>query len=260
LILRVAPFVAAIAVIKIVLDLQGWEPIPLSPLYTGLVAATVFLLGFLLAGTLADYKESEKLPGDLAASMETIADECLILYRDKQAQPALQCLRHVRALVDAVLGWFYRRHETAVPLDRVTGLNDFFLEFEPLTQPNFIVRLKQEQSAIRRMLIRIETIRDTSFVGAGYAIAELATFLLVAGLLLAELGPDAGEVFLASTIAFLLVYVILLIRDLDDPFEFNLDGSEAGAAEVSLKPILRLEEQLGREIQAAEAPRPQGTR
>jgi hypothetical protein len=49
LIVRVAPFVAAVALIKIVLDVQGWEPIPLRPLYTGLVAATVFLLGFLLA-------------------------------------------------------------------------------------------------------------------------------------------------------------------------------------------------------------------
>jgi hypothetical protein len=82
----------------------------------------------------------------------------------------------------------------------------------------------------------------------------VATFLLVVGLLLAELGPDAAEVFLACTIAFLLVYVILLIRDLDDPFEFKLDGSQAGAAEVSLKPMMRLEEQLGREIEAVEMP------
>jgi hypothetical protein len=56
------------------------------------------------------------------------------------------------------------------------------------------------------MIIRVETIRETSFVGAGYAVAELATFLLIAGLLLAELGPDAGEVFLACTISFLVVY------------------------------------------------------
>jgi hypothetical protein len=250
----VAPFVAAIALIKVVLDLQGWEPIPLSPLYTGLVAATVFLLGFLLAGTLADYKESEKLPGDLAASMETIADECLILYRDKQAQPALQCLRHVRALVQSVLGWFYRRHETAVALKGVNGLNNFFLEFEPLTQPNFIVRLKQEQALLRLLVFRVNTIKETSFVGAGYVIAWIASLLLVIALVLADFASVGAELFLVCAITFLVVYVILLIRDLDDPFEFALDGSEAGAAEVSLKPIVRLEEQLRRQIHAAEQP------
>lgn len=251
---KVAPVVAVAAAIKIVLDIQGWEPIPLSPLYTGLVAATVFLLGFLLAGTLADYKESEKLPGDLAASLETIADECLILHSDKHAEPARECLGQLRDLVGAVLSWFYRSESTAAVLDRISGLNRFFLAFEPLTQPNFIVRLKQEQSAVRRMVIRIKTIRDTSFVGAGYAIAELATFLLVVGLLLAEIGPDLEEVFLVSSITFLLVYVIFLITDLDDPFEYNADGSDNGAAEVSLEPLQDLEQRLTRSAAGLEAP------
>ncbi len=240
LVFKVAPYVLIAALIKVGLDVLGWEPIPLSPLYTGLVGATIFLLGFLLAGTLADYKESEKLPGDLAASIETIADECLILYSDKQAKPAVDCLRSLRGLGASLIDWFYGRVASSTVFDRISGLNSSFLAFEPLTQPNFIVRLKQEQSAIRRMLIRVETIRDTSFVGAAYVIAEMATFLLVGGLLLTEIGPDAEEVFLVSTVAFLFVYVIALIHDLDDPFEFNLNGSENGAAEVSLRPIERL--------------------
>ena len=72
------PFVAAAAAGKLIFTELGWENVALNPLYTGLVAGNVFLLGFLLAGVLADYKESEKLPGELAASVETIADECLI--------------------------------------------------------------------------------------------------------------------------------------------------------------------------------------
>jgi len=248
LIVKVAPVVVTVALIKLALDDLNWEPIPLSPLYTGLLAATVFLLGFLLAGTLADYKGSEKLPVDLAASMETIADECLILYRDKQARPAIDCLRHIRRLVGSLLGWFYGREATSSVFKGISGFNRFFLAFEPLTQPNFIVRLKQEQGAIRRMVIRIETIRETSFVGAGYAIAELASLLLVVGLLLTEISPDAAAVFLVSIITFLLVYVIFLIKDLDDPFEFDLNGREAGAAEVSLKPVERLEQQLDQQI------------
>jgi len=259
LLVKVAPVVLVVALVKLVLDDLNWEPIPLSPLYTGLLAATVFLLGFLLAGTLADYKESEKLPGDLAASMETIADECLILYRDKQARPAIDCLRHIRGLVGSLLGWFYGRQATGSVFTGIRGFNSFFLDFEPLTQPNFIVRLKQEQSAIRRMVIRIETIRDTSFVGAGYAIAELASVLLVLGLLLTEISPDAAAVFIVSIITFLLVYVIFLIKDLDDPFEFDLNGREAGAAEVSLKPVEDLGQRLDQEIEVIGASPVDGT-
>jgi hypothetical protein len=66
-VVKVAPLVALAALLKVGLDALGWEPIPLSPLYPGLVGATILLPGFLLAGTLSDYKESEKVPGDLAA-------------------------------------------------------------------------------------------------------------------------------------------------------------------------------------------------
>ena len=66
LLLRVLALVALIAAGKVAAHRFGWEVIQLNPLFTTLVASTVFLLGFLLNGVLADYKESEKLPGELA--------------------------------------------------------------------------------------------------------------------------------------------------------------------------------------------------
>ena len=35
----------------------------------------MFLIGFILAGTMADYKESEKIPSEVAASLENIYQE-----------------------------------------------------------------------------------------------------------------------------------------------------------------------------------------
>ena len=58
----------------------SWEVFELSPLLAGAIAAEVFILGFLLAGTAGDFKEAERLPGEVASSLETIADECLITY------------------------------------------------------------------------------------------------------------------------------------------------------------------------------------
>jgi hypothetical protein len=246
LVARVAPVVAAVALLKVLFHELGWDAVDLNPLYTGLVAANVFLLGFLLAGTLSDYKESEKLPGDLAASIESIADECSILYRDKQAVSAAACLRDLRGLARTCVGWLRGREPTSAVLDGLSGLNAHFLAFEPLTQPNFIVRLKQEQNTTRRMILRIQTIRDTSFVGAGYAIAELATLLLVVGLLLVDVGSFFDALFLLCIISFLLVYMIFLIRDLDNPFDYK--GHKAGTAEVSIRPVEDLEERLERQL------------
>ena len=75
LLLNASLSVAAVIALKLVAHWLDWEVISLNPLFSGIVAANVFLMGFLLSGVLADYKESERLPGELAASIETIADE-----------------------------------------------------------------------------------------------------------------------------------------------------------------------------------------
>jgi branched-subunit amino acid transport protein AzlD len=239
--------IVVVAGLKLAFSELGLDDATLSPLYTGLVAGTIFLLGFLLAGTLADYKESEKMPGDLAASLETICDDCLILYEDKRAPVAGECLAHMQRLADSIEAWLRNRESVDAVLEGISGLNSYFLAFEPLTPPNFIVRLKQEQSAIRRMVIRINAIRETSFVMAGYTIAELTSLLLVIGLLFTEVGQLGIEVFLVSTLAFLLGYMLFLIRDLDNPFEYD-GADQAGAAEVSLAPLEHLRRRLEPEV------------
>jgi hypothetical protein len=230
---RLVPLVAVVAGAKTALNAIGVDGAAFSPLYTGLVAGTIFLLAFLLSGTLADYKESERLPGELSAALLSMADEARILLAAKGEQAAKDCLAHLGRLSTSIDSWLRSRDTTQSVLDQVTALNDYFLAFEPLTQPNFIVRMKQEQNVVRKTIIRIATIRDTSFVKAGYAIAELTSVILVVGLLFTEIGEIGMEVFLVSSLAFLLGYVLLLIRDLDNPFEYD-GGKKAGAAEVSL--------------------------
>lgn len=249
---RVIPVVAALFMAKIVISLTDADFITLTTLFGSIVAANVFLLGFLLAGTLADYKESERLPGELAASIESLADECLITCKSKGTRETEDAIMYMAAFASLVRRWFYRQERTRTILDRITGMNDIFLSFEPLTQPNFIVRMKQEQATIRKILMRIDTIRDTSFVPAAYAIAELATAFLIGGLLLTELGPLREEIFYTILPSFLMVYLILLIRDLDNPFNYSSTGAES--AEVSIKPIVDLEAKLHAQPAALDGP------
>jgi hypothetical protein len=240
--LKVLPILGLIIILKLLVHQSGREFITLNPLFTGVVTANIFLLGFLLAGVLTDYKESEKLPGELATSIESIIDECLIIYTDKKAKPASECLEYTLNLIDSIINWFHKKERTKTLMDKLSGFNDFFLAFESLTQANFIARLKQEQTAIRRMLTRIHTIRETSFVSAGYAIAEAITIFLIIGLLLVKIEPFNEALFFVGAIAFLQIYMIALIKDLDNPFEYY--EKEKTADEVSLKPLEDLKQRL----------------
>jgi hypothetical protein len=234
--------------LRLIVEHTGIETISVSPLVATIITANVFIIGFLLTGVISDYKESEKVPGDLAVSLGAIADECALLWRRKEATPARDALREVLELVKATKGWFYKDVRSHDLMERVAGLGDHFAGMEPFTQPNFIVRLKQEQTSISRLLTRVHTIRETSFVSSGYIMAKLATGLVLAGLLLLEVHPWYESVFVVGVIAWFLSYVILLIADLDNPFDYSTDGRARGQ-EVSLKPLedveVRIAHQLG---------------
>jgi hypothetical protein len=233
--LKVLPFAVGAVAIKYALHVQGWEAISLNPLFSGLLSATVFLIGFLMAGVLTDYKESEKLPAELAISLEAIADEASIVWRGKQAPEARALLAGVVDLADTIADWLYRRAATGVVMDKLAGLNVHFLAMEPIMPANFIARMKQEQTALRRTFTRIRMVRDTSFISTGYAIAEIISFLLITGLLLSKIDPFYESLFFVGLITFFLSYMVALIKDLDDPFEYRPGGGDAD--EVSLLPI-----------------------
>lgn len=241
---KTVPFVAAIIIIKFIVHYFGYEFLTLNSLFTAIISANIFLIGFLISGVLVDYKESEKLPGDLSASLETMADEGLIIYKNKRSQEAKNYLLKLSEFSASLVDWFYKKERTENLMKRLLSFNDDFLAFESQTQANFIVRLKQEQNLIRKMINRIHTIRETSFLGTGYAIAEIITFILVVGLIFIKMDPFYESVFFISFVSFILIYMIYFIKDLDNPFGYNEENSLV--EEVSLKPVLdsrrRLEE------------------
>jgi predicted membrane chloride channel (bestrophin family) len=248
--LRVLLVVSVIIVLKLIAHGLGYEVISLNPLFSGIIAANVFLMGFLLSGVLTDYKESERLPGELACSLEAIADEARSLYKSKQAPAARQCFEHLLDLTLAIKDWFHKRLRTRDVMVRLDGLDDFFVAFEPMMQANFIIRLKQEQSTARRLLVRIHTIRETSFITSGYLVAQITTLLLVGGLILAKIDPFYESLFFVGVITFLLVFLNLLIHDLDNPFGYYEGDS---AEDVSLKPLDDLASHL-RDLTGAAVP------
>lgn len=233
--LKTIPLIAGIIAIKFVVHYFGYEFLTLNSLFTAIISANIFLISFLISGTLVDHKESEKLPSDLASSLETMADEGLIIYKNKKSREAKKYVQKLLLLNQSLIKWLYKKERTENIMRQLHSFNDDFLALEPQTQANFIVRLKQEQNAIRRMIHRIDTIRDTSFLGTGYAIAEIITAVLILGFVFIEIDPFHESVFFISFVSFILIYMIYFIKDLDNPFSYAQEDNLI--EEVSLKPI-----------------------
>ncbi len=232
---KLIPILAAIFVLKLAFHKLGWEIISLNSLFTSLIAASTFLIGFLVSGVISDYKEGEKIPGDLSSSLEAIYDEAYILNKNKKTKLTKDFLNFLFEFTSLLNDWFYKKERTIVIMDHLHKMNDYFSEFEPLTQANFIMKMKQEQNIIRKLITRAHTIRETGFVQSAYAVVEALVFLLIIGLLILRVEPFYESVFFSLVVSFLVLYMLLLIKDLDDPFEYHEYG-ELGD-EVSLKPV-----------------------
>jgi hypothetical protein len=238
---KILPFVLIVIALKILVHELHFEILSLSPLFSGVVGATVFLLGFMIAGTLSDYKESERLPSDLAASLHSVIDECDIAAGTKGKHAARACKQCIDLIASSVLDWLRAKSASDVVLTNIADLNSHFVKLEPHVQATFINRLKTEQNQIRKMVLRMQTIRETSFVGTGYAIAELSTFFLLTGLILTKNLPSPESIFFVGLISFILTYMIALITDLDNPFDYS---NESEGGEVSLKPLEQVRKRL----------------
>jgi predicted membrane chloride channel (bestrophin family) len=261
LLIAAAPWVLVVLAFKLLVELTDSHVFQLSPLLAGAIGAEVFILGFLLNGTAGDFKEAEKLPGEVAASLETIADECLITHEELKLPEASAALRQLVEISRSVRMWLIHDRGMDDVLADIRALNGPYRVFAPAIQAGFTTRLKSEQSAIRKTVLRMDTMRRTSYVAAGYLIAEVTALLLMFVLVVTELGEEGHEfkevltqLVLVGLISYLLIYLVSLIRDLDNPFEYK-DG-KPGAADVNLEVLERNEDRLRALLAAIESSAP----
>jgi hypothetical protein len=237
---KLIPAVILVGGMKFLSHKLGFEVMELNALFTSLVAGTIFLIGFLISGVLADYKESEKIPSELSASLKTLFDDAYTIYKGKNSDTALQFIEFQRSFVSSLMDWFYKKERTRSILNKISRMNDFFIEFDKEgVQANYIIKLKNEQNSLRKMVLRIDTIRATDFISSAYAIVEAMGFLVVFGLLVIKIEPFYASLFFTLLVTFLIFYMFLLIKDLDNPFDYSAKG-ESGT-EISLKPLHDLE-------------------
>lgn len=229
LLLRTLPLMFVLVGIKVVVDRLGWEFIDVSPLHTSIVAGAIFILGLMLSGTMSDYKESERLPTETAASLEAI-------YREGMYVKALHPEFNLDLLTER-LG----KIPSCLREDLIDGgkhsivateqLTDSFIEMDRLgVPPNYIARLKQEQAIIVRNLLRAGYIQRITFLPSAYTLVEIMVSLLITLLIFTRVASGPTDATLVGFISLIFIYILRLLRILDSPFR----ESGAGLDDVSL--------------------------
>ena len=244
LLLTTLPYVVAALALKLALkylaDFQGL--IEFSDMSLVLTAGT-FLTGFMLAGTLADYKEAEKLPAELACGLESIEETFLQV---SIGRPAVDLSAERNAVLDTgthLWDWLHRRKSQEEMFAALERLGRRLADLEAHGAGPHASRALRELHNLRRNATRIAVISRTGFVAAGYALLEVLTIIILGMTLLGHFKNFLTEAVLVPFVALIFVYMLRFIRDLDDPFDYAADGSQ-GSVEVELFPLKEYLERL----------------
>ncbi len=237
LFLTTLPFVVAALAVKLaltkVLGFEGW--IDFSDMSLVLTAGT-FLTGFMLAGTLADYKEAEKLPAELACVLESIEEN---FAQASTGRPAIDLAEERRSILDTgtvIWDWLQRKRTPEEMFAALERLGERMANLENHGAGPHASRALRELHNLRRATTRISVISRTGFVAAGYALLEALTVMILGMTVVGRFKNLLTEVVLVPFVVLIFVYMLRLIKDLDDPFDYSPDGSR-GSVEVELFPL-----------------------
>lgn len=233
ILIKVIPSIILILLIKSLIHYFNYEIMELNALFSSLVGATIFLFGFLISGVLTDYKESEKIPGEITSNLKNILDDSITLKHHISDNTYNSFITVQKEFSNNIKLWLYREIITSKLLNEINNFNEILVNMEKEgVQLIFIVRIKNEIGNIRKNILRIETIRETDFISSAYAIVEAMTFVIATGLVFIKIEPFFAALFFTILVSFLMIYMIVLIKDLDDPFDYKSNG-ESGT-EISL--------------------------
>jgi hypothetical protein len=211
----------------------------------------VFLLGFMLAGTLADFKEAEKLPGELACTLETIEETLVQATVQQRGLDPAALRRAVLETAGAIEAWVYRTISHEQAFESVGALSEAARSLERAGATSYAARTLAEVHNLRKLVTRMGVISRTGFIAAGYALLEAMATAVFGVLLISRFKSPLAEGLITAFVTLIFVYMIKLIRDIDDPFEYTDTGAQGGAAEVELFPLREYRARLEARIRAA---------
>lgn len=193
------------------------EVIEQTSLHNSVISGVIFVIGFIMSATMADYKESEKIPAEYASTVENMYEDVKSIHA-MYSKFDIEPLR--KNLLD-ILGVFREgtRKDRHAARREINKLNETFIAMEKAGVPaNFIVKLKQQQAQLLRSLFRINYIQKIKFIPSAFILARTIVGIIIAVLLLTNIDPFYGGLVLTGSISFILIYMIILIQTISVPF------------------------------------------
>jgi hypothetical protein len=194
------------------------------------------IVGLMLGGVIADYKESEKLPAALAGSLAGFEGLAIKGLEVKGLDTSWVHPRIVKTGI-AINDWLYGRISDDEMFAAVGDNAQLIVDLEKAGVPShYLSRLFVANGDLGGALSRMSVIRNTSFIKSGYALMEILIAIVLGLLVIVDYPKPTVQWVVSGVLAAAYTYLVLLVKDLDNPFDYGANGEKGSAADVDLSP------------------------
>ena len=205
------------------------------------VTGNSVIVGLMMFGVMAEYGAAQPLPVQIATAISTLDR----LVRNAAAisgfDPVPFC-RSAAALTGHVDDWLYNRESDAEISAVVDELRAQLVDLQRAGASDlYLGRAHMELGVVDAGVDRMMNLRNSQYVSGGYMLMYVLTAIVVVLLLVVDFGRTGlAQWLMTGALTMIYVYLVLLVRDLDNPFSYRRSGS----AEVDLSPLRMLGEEL----------------
>lgn len=223
--------VAVLVAIRAVLWVVGVEGMSPTALSAGIITGAIFVMGLVVAGTLGDYRDAERAPADLAAGLYSILRETESMHSVWGA-PDLSALRRRLISVVTSLRADIDDGSTRTCQAAIEELTETFEALDQSDVPaNYVVRLRAEQSGLRKAVLRIYHLQREEFLPSAYAMIVAFISLVLVLLMLTNFEGLAESLVTVGFLSFFFLALLRLLNVISTPFKV---GRERTDDDVSL--------------------------
>ena len=233
---KALPVAVIFFALKVVVHYFGYECIPsnLMTMLPTILTSIVFVLGFLLAGVIADYKESEKMPNELSVSFFAIWQEIYLHYQTKPTERLKEFLVEMpKEIRQLLLNFFIKQDRNALKVLDKWALDIHKFDGDEMATV-YVNRLKTELVSIRKMFNRITVVKKTDFLPSVFTTIRIIVCIFIGVFLFLDVTPWWGGAILPALFAFMIFIILYVIQDIEDPFEYLNEDLKGKGDEVDM--------------------------
>jgi hypothetical protein len=239
IILKALVIILVLLAVRAAIIKFGYDTVPINPVVGAFITGAIFTIAIIFTGTFTDFKESEKIAGEMAAALKALYNDAVVIPLGDET-PLVTMRSHIRALLNTINASFMENNFNPRAINHAMDIvtDDIRLLGKLNVAPPTLVKLRVEMGALDKLVNRVDVITRTEFIPAAYAVAEIATAAVILVMLFIKNDPYLEGSVVFVFLSLMLIALVLLIKDMDNPFEFR----EGTNADVDIQTLLNLGE------------------